>query len=117
MEINTWYTQSKCKPAAVYIIIALILIAISTIIFIWTYGINQNSLMILASALFFNIVCLIILYLVLTGLCTVNETAAWVVAIIIIILIICSMFAQGTLLSVDPTKIINMPNGNTIIRT
>lgn len=99
MEFNTWYSDSKCKPAAVYIIIALILIAVSTVIFIWTYGVSQSTLMVLASALFMNVVCLIILYLVLTGLCTINETLAWIVAMIFIICIICAMFTQGSILS------------------
>ena len=109
MNISTWYSDSKCKPAAAYIIVALILLAISTAIFIWNFGVNENTLLVLCSALVMNIICLIILYLILTGLCTINETAAWVVAIILIILIICAMFAQGTILTSNPSDIVRIP--------
>lgn len=109
MNINTWYSETNCKPAAAYIIVALILLAISVVIFIWTYGVNENTLMVLCSALIMNIICLFILYLILTGLCTINETAAWVVAVGLIILIVCAMFAQGTVLTSNPNDLIRLP--------
>lgn len=77
------FKNDTCSPATIYIFIAIIMVMVFIFFSLLSFNNFGNNLSAFVFSLCVQFVSILICYVMIVGLCTINMTIAWIVIILI----------------------------------